>query len=164
MDFSHKKIGIWGFGIVGKAALPYLASAQAHITVMDKRSLSAEELNQLTTHNAQFITQDHIHQFLSEHDLILPSPGIDLRPYTQWNHKWIGELDIFYTFWKKPIIAITGTVGKTTTTHILAHVLSKAGKKVALGGNIGTGMLNLLKQTDADYAVLEISSFQLELC
>ncbi len=61
------------------------------------------------------------------------------------------------------IIAITGTVGKTSVTHLLSELLSAAGKKVVTGGNIGTGMLDLLSECEtADYVVLELSSYQLE--
>ena len=73
----------------------------------------------------------------------------------------IEEVDLFYKEWKKPIIAVTGTVGKTSVVHLLSEILAHNGKNVATGGNIGTAMLDLLSQT-AEYALLELSSFQLE--
>src|SRR5262249_3022121 len=81
------------------------------------------------------------------------------------NHQWLCELDLFYTLWKKPIIAITGSVGKTTTASMLAQLCTYNNIPVALGGNIGTPMLDLLvQQNTAAWAILEVSSFQLEHC
>jgi UDP-N-acetylmuramoylalanine--D-glutamate ligase len=163
MDFTNKKIGIWGFGIVGKAALPYLKKSGATLTLFDRRPLNLEEQALANQWNATI--ESNLESFLSNNDLILPSPGVDLRAYQQYAHKWISELDIFATHFKKPIIAITGTVGKTSTTKLIAHLLQSAGKKVAMGGNVGIGILDLLATADTvDIAVVEVSSFQLELC
>ena len=105
-----------------------------------------------------------IEPFLAAHDQILVSAGIDLRPYEKFAHKFIGELDLFAQEWRKPFIAITGTVGKTTVTHILGTVLQHLGKKAVIGGNIGVGLCDLLETAqDAELAVVEVSSFQLEL-
>lgn len=96
-------------------------------------------------------------------DFILPSPGIDLRPYKQYQHKWLTELDIIQKNFTRPIVAITGTAGKTTVTHLLSELLKENGLRVWTGGNIGTGMLDLLKTKEKiDIALLEVSSFQLE--
>ncbi len=101
--------------------------------------------------------------FLEYNDYIIASPGIDLRPYQSYEHKFVTEIDLFCQDWQKPLITITGTVGKTSTTHLLSELLKLAGLRVATGGNIGTGMLDLLnEQTSSDCAVLELSSFQLE--
>ncbi len=164
MDFYNKRIGIWGFGIVGKAALKALKPHSDQISVIDKRKLNDTESELLKKENVLTYSHDQLEKFLAEHDLILPSPGIDLRPYQQFSQKFISELDIFSLNFSAPIIAITGTVGKTTTTSLLAHVLEHAGYKVCVGGNIGIGMLDLLHSEEKyDYAVLEVSSFQLEL-
>lgn len=163
-DLVGKKVGIWGFGIVGKSAVTYLKD-KAHLSVLDKRQLNAQEQATLGNFNITLYGQDSLEHFLQSHDFIIPSAGIDLRPFERYRSKWISELDIFGSHFKKPIIAITGTVGKTTTTHFLAHVLTTAGMKVACAGNIGTGLFDIIdKSDDYDIAVIEVSSFQLELC
>lgn len=163
MNLENKKIGIWGFGVVGKSALRFFNNKTQKISVMDQKPLSMQEKSVLDCYNASFYEQHaNVDQFFADHDYILPSPGIDLRPFKKYKDQFINELDLFQQYWHKPIIAITGTVGKTTVTHLLAKALEQSGKKIAAGGNIGVGMLDLVNNTDCDYAVLEVSSFQLE--
>jgi len=103
--------------------------------------------------------------FLERNDYIVPSCGIDIRPYAQYKHKWLSELDLFASECTTPIIAITGSVGKTTVTHLLSHLLSAQGKKVFTGGNIGVGLLESIDEANSsDFVVIEVSSFQLERC
>jgi UDP-N-acetylmuramoylalanine--D-glutamate ligase len=162
---THKKIGIWGLGIVGKSAIQFLASGDYQLSAYDKRILTQSEKEFLNAHHVTLYAPDQLESFLRKHELIVPSPGIDLFPYNQYAHKWLSEFDIFQNHYAKPIIAITGSVGKTTVTHLLSQALQFAGKKVITGGNIGTGCLDLLKDESAsDLAILESSSFQLELC
>lgn len=164
MNSNKTSIGIWGFGIVGKATASFLHERGAQLTVMDNRSLTPEELQFLTEKNIAFVMQNNsLYSFLEQHDYIITSPGIDIRPYyTQYAHKWITELDIFMDHWQKPIIAITGSVGKTTVTSYVSQLLTKVGKNICTGGNIGIGSLDLIKNRDvAEYAVLEVADVQL---
>ncbi len=165
-----KRIGIWGFGIVGKSALRFFRSGtygnNHAIAIFDERSLTPEEQALIKEHNAtQYTSRD---TFLAECDQILVSPGIDLRPYEHIAHKCIAELDLFTHYFKKPTIAITGTVGKTTIAALLSNILSAIDQKspysgkVACIGNVGIGMLEILDSQDSyDAAVVELSSFQL---
>lgn len=163
INFNNKTIGIWGLGIVGKSVIEYLHSQNHTLTVMDRKPLTTEEHSFLTTKKISYILQDNIQEFLENNNYIIASPGIDLRAYSHYQHKFISELDIFATSWAKPVVAITGTIGKTSITHILSQLLTSSGKQVITGGNIGTGILDLIKhQETADCAVLELSSFQLE--
>lgn len=165
MNIREKKIGIWGLGIVGRSAVNFLMHHASSVNVMDKKVLNEEEQQFLATNHVSYMQQNNLEQFFALNDLILASPGIDVRPFKQYHHKLITELDIVAHYFKKPIIAITGTVGKTTVTHFLSTLLQHHGLKIATGGNIGTGMLDLIAQQDTvDYAVLEVSSFQLEHC
>ena len=125
MNFTQKKIGIWGLGLVGESAVRFLSTHTAHVQVMDKKKLETFQHELLKNHQTNFTQQDThtIEAFLENNDYILPSPGIDLRPYHMYHHKWISEVDIFGAFFKKPIIAITGTVGKTTITSLLSDIL-----------------------------------------
>lgn len=160
----ENKIGIWGFGVVGKSALSYLNGKENKIEIFDRKKLSDEEIDFIQKNNATIATQS-LEQFLEGNDQIIVSPGIDLLAYGNYANKWVSELDLFNRSWKKPIIAVTGTVGKTSIVHIFSNILKFAGLNVATGGNIGTAMLDLLAdQNEKDIAVLEVSSFQLDLC
>lgn len=157
----EKKIGIWGFGAVGRSALAYFAQQGAMCTVLDKRTLSNDEQQLLAKYNATYFSEKKIDDFFSHNDFIFASPGIDINPHKHLAH-FVCELDIFAPTWNKQIIAITGTVGKTSTTTLLGKLLQKT-LRIAVGGNIGTPMLNFLDQkNNFDYALLELSSWQLE--
>ena len=167
MDFSQKKIGIWGLGLVGEAAVKFFSTSTAQIQVMDIKKLTPSQQLFLDSHRIHFVLQDQrsLSLFLEHNDYILPSPGIDLRPYDRYQNKWLSEVDIFGAFFKKPIIAITGTVGKTTITSLLSDMLRASGKRVITGGNIGIPLLSLINQQhEGDLAVIELSSFQLAIC
>ena len=187
---SPKKIGIWGSGVVGRSAIKYFLDKKDYkiVALADKKepdsefleflheqnltlSLDTKFLRNFTrderedNNNINFYLDENITDFLESCDQILASPGIDLRKYSSHTHKWLTEADIFRDNWKKPIIAITGTIGKTSIVTLLSDVLKQNNIKVATGGNIGTGMLDLLEiEKDCDLAILELSSFQLEYC
>jgi UDP-N-acetylmuramoylalanine--D-glutamate ligase len=166
IDLSNKKIGILGFGIVGKSAAEFLYN-RAHVTVMDKKRLSPMDQEFLTAHAIGYVQQTDaaLATFIQEHDYIVASPGIDLRPYPELQKKLLPELDLFTSFFCKSLISITGTVGKTSVTHLLTTLLQQTEKRWVNGGNIGIGMLDLIAlQDNYDGAVLEVSSFQLEHC
>lgn len=159
----NKKIGVWGFGIVGKSVINYLAPRGYQIQVTDKREATEQEQLLLQQYNIPFVPYKDLDLFLDQNDTIIASPGIDLRNYAKYESKFVSELDLFYQAWKKPIIAVTGTVGKTSIVHLLSIILKHAGKKIITGGNIGTGMLDLVKDQDTNEAsLLELSSFQLD--
>ncbi len=161
----NKRIGIWGLGVVGKSAIAYFARKNTLLEVMDKRTPTAQELEFLSHYNVPFFTQEELPAFLERNEYILPSCGIDVRPYVRFKDKWLSELDIFAQECTKPIIAITGSVGKTTVTHLLSQLLIAQGKTVFTGGNSWISLLESIETANAaDYVVLEASSFQLERC
>jgi UDP-N-acetylmuramoylalanine-D-glutamate ligase len=123
MNILNKKIGIWGFGVLGRSALDYFYAQGAQLEVIDSKELSPHDQALLASRGISYSAQD-ITAFLERNDLIIPSSGIDLRNYSNYRTKWLTELDFFYTNWhnhKKRIIAITGSVGKTSITQILAN-------------------------------------------
>ncbi len=171
---KNKKLGIWGFGTVGVSAVQFLSHRCKYLSVLDTRSLTAEQFGILAESNAKFIHQkseNDLLTFLESHDYIVPSPGIDLRPYAQYAHKWLPEVDIFKNYATiGTIVAITGTVGKTTVTTQLEALLSAHGTYSAAVGNIGTPLLALMhwidpiieEHVEPEVGVIELSSFQLE--
>ena len=91
---KKEKIGIWGFGIVGKSALRYFAKKNCSIEVLDARPLKQHEKTELNSLGVPFFGTSELDRFLKRNNSILASPGIDLRPHSQYQHKWITELDI----------------------------------------------------------------------
>lgn len=167
---TKKNIGIWGFGRVGKSVAQML-HAQGHaISVMTKDALSTDEKLLAQKYAIHLYTQDEKQEFFNRNDVLVPSPGVDIRgDYQTQKDKWLTELDLFYAHFKKPIIAVTGTVGKTTITTMLDQILKAYKIPICTGGNIGIPMCDLIMQQDIliksnEYALLEVSSFQLEYC
>jgi len=111
----------------------------------------------------------HSQEMFDEAAAIIPSPGVPLTlPYIQKaaakGVPVTGELDIFSRYCDTPVIAITGTNGKTTTTTLVADLLRACGKTCFTGGNIGTPLVDaLINKTKVDWIVAEVSSFQLDL-
>ena len=130
---------------------------------MNKAPLSDVDAAWLHKNKIPFFLQKQSATFFAHCDLILPSPGIDLAPFPQIHQKMYTEVDLFAQHWHKPIIAVTGTMGKTSIVQLLAQLLATAGMRVGLAGNVGTSMLTLIdQQHELDWALLELSSFQLE--
>lgn len=156
MKLKNSTIGIWGLGRVGNAAASFFHKQGLSVIVYDDNSALLER--------SSYIIAPSRETFLQSADYIVASPGIDTRPYRlQYPQKWLNEVDIFYTYFKKPIIAITGSVGKTTITQILVQILLKQGIRTLAAGNVGLPMLDIIEQQDSlDMVVLEVSSFQLE--
>lgn len=149
--FNNKKIGIWGFGVVGKSAYNYLQQFSNQIQVLDK---TKQELDCWIEQTDQSIIS-----FLEHNDIILCSPGIKLHNYKQYHHKIITELDIFIQAFTETTIAITGTLGKTSITNLFEQYILNS----IAAGNIGYPMLNILMHEQQPKSViLELSSFQLQ--
>lgn len=161
-NYKKASFGIWGFGRVGAATARYFLHKGIVPGVLDAQPLSEKDVSWCLEQGIRIWQPHELPAFLAAYDYIVPSPGIDLRPYPQYIHKWVAEFDLFCENFKKPIVAITGSVGKTSTTHLLSQCMQAAGMNVATGGNIGIGMLDLLEQKAASHALLELSSFQLD--
>lgn len=163
---KNARIGIWGYGVVGKAAVEYFYHQGYHVNVMDKRSFTDQEKENLRNKNCKIYNETEKNQFFISHDYLFSSPGVNIVPdYPTHKHRWLNELDIFATIFNKPIIAVTGSIGKTSVTTMLADLLKLAHMPTCVGGNIGIATFDLLAQKDtASYALLEVSSFQLEHC
>ena len=154
-----KTIGIWGFGIVGKAALTFFNNA--HVQVWDAKKLGENDQALIAEHGATY-AQCSLDEFLEQCDEVLPSPGVNLDAHAKYAHKFLNELDLFASSFRGKTIAITGTLGKTTVTSQLGLLLQMEwGAQVAIAGNIGVGML-AVPGSGATTCVLELSSFQLE--
>jgi UDP-N-acetylmuramoylalanine--D-glutamate ligase len=112
-------------------------------------------------------TGTHTEDFLVGVDLVVASPGVpDDNPLIVKSHSLgidvIGELELASQYAKVPVIAVTGTNGKTTTASLIAHCLSNSGRKTVLAGNVGVPLSTVLGRVEkSDWLVLEVSSYQL---
>ena len=130
--------------------------------------IAAEALAKKLGFQAEIVC-DSSCDLLPEADLIVASPGVP--PLTSKLYQqalasgieFIGELEFGFRNWKRPILAITGTNGKTTTTALLTHLLQRCGVRAESAGNIGRPLSDLAVNSDAEVAVVEVSNFQLEL-
>lgn len=165
-QFNNKEIVILGFGIEGKSSASFLISHKAKVTVYDKRSLSdfdATEIKNLEDKGVKFIFGSI--PDLTEFDLIIRSPGIPLNlPQLQSinSEKITSNTKLFFDLCPCPIIGITGTKGKGTTSSLIYEMLKADGRDAYIGGNIGTPPIDFIESlTRESIAVLELSSFQL---
>ncbi|MGR6982052.1 UDP-N-acetylmuramoyl-L-alanine--D-glutamate ligase [Testudinibacter sp. P27/CKL/0425] len=165
-DYRGKKVTVLGLGKSGLSCIEFFKDKNVDLRVIDTRNLPLEKQPSLPT----FVKQAHFgeipQQWLLESDLIVISPGLALAtPEVQTalanDVEVVGDIELFCREAKAPIIAITGSNGKSTVTSLVAAMAKAAGKKVGMGGNIGIPALSLL-QHDCDLYVLELSSFQLE--
>ena len=169
MDFIGKKIVIIGMGKTGIAVARFLGKKGAKVAVTDEKpvdqlgcefeQLAKEKWLEIGNYNTRILTGA---------SMVVPSPGVP--PYNNLlvdaqknNIPVISEIELAYWFLKVPVIAVTGTNGKTTTTTLLDEILKCSGKKTFVGGNIGTPLIEYADGSQKeDFVVAEISSFQLQ--
>lgn len=164
---KNKKVLVFGLGLSGRAIVKRLSELGAQVVATDSspaQSLDFSEIKNLK--NVQYFLGGHPFKILKGIDLIVLSPGIhlDLAILEAARKKripTIGEVELAFQLLKKPIIAITGTNGKSTTATLTGEILASAGFKVAVAGNIGYPLISV-RDEKLDYIVAEISSYQLE--
>lgn len=171
MNTETKKdydIVIVGLGKTGFACARFFADQNINIAVTDSRlNPPALESIQKTLPNVPLYLGNIDKKLLMNAGELLISPGISLREPAiaaaiQSGVKFYGDIEVFCQRISKPVIAITGSNGKSTVTTLLAEMVNAAGLNAAMGGNIGTPVLDLLSKDQPDYYILELSSFQLE--
>ena len=161
-------IVIVGLGKTGYACAKYFYRNKISFAVNDSR-LNPPLLNDIRRELGDIplslgkLDQD----LLSSARQILLSPGISLqspeiKSSIDANVEVIGDIELLCRNTEVPVVAVTGSNGKSTVTTLIGEILTAAGKKAAIGGNIGTPALDLLNNGNSDYFVLELSSFQLE--
>ncbi|CAH1608168.1 UDP-N-acetylmuramoyl-L-alanine--D-glutamate ligase [Vibrio jasicida] len=160
------KVVVVGLGITGLSVVKHLTKTQPQLTikVIDTRTNppGAERLSeQVELHSGGWNTE-----WLAEADLVVTNPGIalatpEIQSVLAKGKPVVGDIELFAWAVDKPVIAITGSNGKSTVTDLTGVLAKAVGLTVGVGGNIGVPALDLLEQ-DADLYVLELSSFQLE--
>lgn len=171
LDLKNKKVTVIGFAKSGMACAELIIKKGGKARISD---LAAhEKLNSLLNdwpclNNIQLECAGHSEVFIKDSDLIILSPGvrIDAQPIFWARQKKIpviGEIELAWQFCDKPVVAVTGSNGKTTVSTLIAKVLERSGQRVCLCGNIGPPFSKYVLDSNAyDVFVLEVSSFQLE--
>ena len=167
-------VGVVGFGRTGRALLDFLLEQNEfkHIYLFNDTLIEGIEetttRNNYETRGITFIIGASEFPQLADMELIILSPGVDGRTerFDQLREKGIkiiSEIEFAFSFIKAPVIAITGTNGKSTTVSLIHHFLNKNGFNSFLTGNIGTPLISEVKNIpDNAIVVVEVSSFQLE--
>lgn len=176
MNFKGKDILIVGFGLSGQAAARFLLRRGARVSVTDLRPREAIRPFPKDLAGLEGFWGGHPEEIFkrrdrqSPRDLIVVSPGVptDLAGLKAARRRGIpilGEFGLAAALLKSPLIAVTGTNGKSTTVTLIEEMLRSGGKKVALGGNIGTPLMEIVEEKkNFDWVVAEVSSYQLETC
>lgn len=167
-DLSGKRVIVLGAGRSGRAAAALLARHDALPVLADDNPAVPvpDELDAVVSTHMQLVLGNVRPEIVSSADAVVTSPGIPLTHAVLVRARErglpiIGELELGSRFAKAPMVAVTGTNGKTTTVQWIAHLLGKAGRRGVVCGNVGIALSAVVAET-ADWFVVEVSSFQLE--
>ncbi len=170
MELKDKRVLVVGLGKSGVASALFLKTHGARVTVSDTKSGDElrNEIPSLLDHGITVETGGHGERTFRGQDLIVVSPGVPvdaplLAQARAMGEAVIGEIELAARFLPGPIVAITGSNGKTTTTTLTGEILTAGGLPTLVGGNIGTPAISLAERAKPETViVLEVSSFQLE--
>lgn len=171
-NLAGKKVAVFGLGVSGISAIKLLIAKNADVYVFNRGNprdyFEKENLRDLVSLDKCFSDDEINKEKIAQVDLVILSPGIAREHalleivHAKKIPVW-AEIELAYQFCQKPIIAVTGTNGKTTTTTLIGDLIRAGGKKVFVGGNIGIPFCEYARTTpDVDVVLLELSSFQLE--
>ncbi len=166
-DFANKKALVIGLARTGVSAAKLLSKLGATVTVTDmKNERALKDFSSLLPEGVKKMFGGHDGVSVADYDLAVISPGVPWDTPLPASIRTAGvelisEVEFAARLIKKPLIAVTGSNGKSTTTTLIGLMLKTAGKKVYVGGNIGPPLCDAVGG-DYDWIVAEISSFQLE--
>ena len=160
MEFTGQNVLVLGLGLSGRSAAQFCAERGARVIAADERPL--ESIDGLGGLNSEIeIRTGMPFPDLSEFDLVVPSPGIPAARWKDSARKAWGDIELCYRALSIPIIAVTGTNGKSTVVRLIESMARAAGLRAQAAGNLGIPALDLVG-APLDVAILEVSSFQLE--
>ncbi|MBV9270498.1 MAG: UDP-N-acetylmuramoyl-L-alanine--D-glutamate ligase [Candidatus Eremiobacteraeota bacterium] len=171
MSFDAKEIAlVIGLGRSGLACVEVLRSRGATVFATDEKPVSelADAITEIESHGARFVPAAEIEPVLPNVTSAVLSPGVPptarvVVAVQDANVPVFGEIEVAFRLCPAPIVAVTGTKGKSTTTSLIGHLLASAGRTVHVGGNIGNPLIReVVKAKAEDWVVAEVSSFQLE--
>jgi UDP-N-acetylmuramoylalanine--D-glutamate ligase len=168
MELRDKKVLVVGLARTGSECARFLVKQGAKVWVSDLRMETdlRAEIDALRVQPVGYFLGGEERGWLAGMDLVVPSPGVPaenslLHEASHRGIKILSEIDVAYRFLSAPLIAITGTNGKSTTTTLVGEMLKAQGTKVFIGGNIGPPLIGFVGG-NWEWGVVEISSFQLE--
>jgi len=182
LRYSNQSVAVLGAGLSGAAAALLLKAEGANVTVLDsadENKLLKSTIDNLRAQNIRVICGQAADQDSGKYDFVVSSPGINPASALARNFSArsprdesirsaakidiIGELELGWRSCETPVIAVTGTNGKTTTTELLAQMLNDCGQETIACGNIGKPLSEVAREkTKYDVLTVEVSSFQLE--
>jgi UDP-N-acetylmuramoylalanine--D-glutamate ligase len=168
VELSGKKALVIGLGRTGKETARFLAQHGAGVLVNDLRDAAAltSEIDSLAELPIEYRLGGEQADWLDGVGVVIPSPGVArqnflLQEAVARRIPVLSEIELAHGFCQAPIVAVTGTNGKSTTTMLIGEMIKAGEKKVFVGGNLGVPFVSAASEK-WDWAVLEISSFQLE--
>jgi UDP-N-acetylmuramoylalanine--D-glutamate ligase len=171
LRYKNQNIAVLGAGLSGSAAALLLRSEGAHVTVLDnaeEKNLLKSTIDNLRSQGVRVICGAAVNEDSSPYQMAVLSPGIDpvsrlARNFSARKIDMMGELELAWRSCEIPVIAVTGTNGKTTTTELLAQMLNACGQRTIACGNIGKPLSEVAREKNQfDVLTVEVSSFQLE--
>ncbi len=166
-SFKDKKITIMGLGLHGGglASALFFLKKGAKLTITDLRSeeILKPTLSRLSSYNINYTLGRHIDEDFIDADIIIKNPGVPSHSkYLKLAKRVESDISIFLSITNAPIIAVTGSKGKSSTVSAIYHVLKKVIPTTQLGGNITVSPLTFIDEVDEETPViLELSSWQL---
>src|SRR5437764_8652313 len=169
--YKNQSVAVLGAGLSGSAASLLLAAQGAQVTVLDsagENDLLKSTLDNLRAHGVRMVCGSEADSNSSVYDWMVLSPGIDpvsslARNLSSRGIDTISELELGWCSCEMPVIAVTGTNGKTTTTELLAQMLNACSQRTIACGNIGKPLSEVARENQSlDVLTVEVSSFQLE--
>ena len=169
MFLQQQTFFVFGLSRSGKSATEFLLNKNAQVYIYDEKSNERIERieKELETLGAVIVEPKEISKIIQICDVLVLSPGIPIDhsiavTFKRMGKSVVGETELAARYMQCPILAVTGTNGKTTTVSLLESILCQGGYNAKACGNVGTPMLECISLTEEDIAVAEISSFQLE--
>ncbi len=175
-SWQGKRVTVFGLGRSGRAAADLLLDLGALVTIVEEQPSQDFESTSKSygLRGAQVFRGDQVAEGLRDLDLLVVSPGVSkdhllVQEIGQRGIPIIGEIELAGWFLQAPIIAVTGTNGKSTTVRLIGSILQQSGKRAFVGGNLGIPLCEAVPRPthpsqapDYEYIVAEVSSFQLE--
>jgi UDP-N-acetylmuramoylalanine--D-glutamate ligase len=168
MKRSGTRAAVLGLGSSGEAAAQLLRLQGAEVTVFDSGDPDPEKVRSLEQRGISTVIGPAANQAAAGYDVTVLSPGIDpavplVQNFVRRGARFTGEIELAFQSCNRPVIAVTGTNGKTTTTQLIEAMLNAAGIRAVACGNIGMPFSDAVQAQDVfDVFAVEVSSFQLE--
>lgn len=168
-EWSNKRVAVIGLGISNLALIRFLQAAGARLSGRDQKTARdlGPRLPELESLGIELVLGPEYLSGLTDYDVVMVSPGVPKSLPELEVVKRLGRLEseigLVFRYSKAPILGVTGSSGKTTTTSLVGEILKESGMATYVGGNIGTPLITQIETIAAeDYVLLELSSFQLE--